>query len=118
MDHVVIGPEYRGAVGLLDTGDRHERRKRRTRHLIFEAAVRLFVEKGYEETTMEEIAEAADVARATVFNHVPRKHRLVAYWAGLRVAPLVRLWQSKEFRERGTREQILGFMAELAEMNE
>lgn len=33
----------------------------------------LFVEKGFDSTTMEDIAELADVARATVFNHFPRK---------------------------------------------
>jgi AcrR family transcriptional regulator len=44
----------------------------------------LFVEKTYEGTTMEDIADRADVARATVFNHFPRKAAFLAEWASRR----------------------------------
>ena len=42
--------------------DRQERRKRRTRQAIQKAALELFAERGYTETTINDIAERAEVA--------------------------------------------------------
>lgn len=53
-----------------------ERKKLRTRELIFRAAVRLFEERGYDATTIAEIAEAADVATKTFFNYFRSKDDL------------------------------------------
>jgi len=52
---------------------RRERKKRETRRKIFRSAFELFAEKGFEGTTVEEIAERADVAKGTVFNYFPQK---------------------------------------------
>jgi AcrR family transcriptional regulator len=54
-----------------------ERKKRATRAAIQRAALALFVEKGYDETTTEEIARAADVSPSTLFNYFPTKEDLV-----------------------------------------
>ena len=43
------------------------------RQNISNAATRLFLERGFEQVTVDEIAAAADVGRMTVFNHFPRK---------------------------------------------
>ena len=40
---------------------------------ISNAATRLFLQRGFEQVTVDEIAAAADVGRMTVFNHFPRK---------------------------------------------
>jgi len=54
-----------------------ERKKQRTRQLIRDTAVRLFMERGFEQVTVAEIAREADVSEATVFNHFPTKEDLV-----------------------------------------
>lgn len=53
--------------------DRRTRKRLATRQAISDAATRLFFRRGFDRVTVDEIAEAADVGRMTVFNHFPRK---------------------------------------------
>jgi AcrR family transcriptional regulator len=55
-----------------------ERKKRATRTAIQRAALALFVNNGYDETTTEEIARAAEVSPSTLFNYFPTKESLLA----------------------------------------
>ncbi|MFD2091114.1 TetR/AcrR family transcriptional regulator [Blastococcus deserti] len=54
-----------------------ERKKAETRRRIQEAALRLILDKGYDATTVEEIAAAADVSHMTFFRHFPTKEAVV-----------------------------------------
>jgi AcrR family transcriptional regulator len=54
-----------------------ERRREQTRAAIADAAVGLFIERGFADTTMEDVAEAAGVSRRTVYRHFPTKDDLV-----------------------------------------
>jgi AcrR family transcriptional regulator len=56
---------------------RQARRKLRTRQAIQAAALELFAERGYRETTISDIAERADVAPRTVTLHFPAKDELL-----------------------------------------
>jgi AcrR family transcriptional regulator len=53
--------------------DRRTRKRLATRQAISDAATRLFMARGFDRVTIDEIADAADVGRMTVFNHFPRK---------------------------------------------
>jgi AcrR family transcriptional regulator len=53
-----------------------ERKKHATRQAISNIATGLFLERGFDEVTVAEIAEAANVAKMTVFNYFPRKEDL------------------------------------------
>jgi AcrR family transcriptional regulator len=59
---------------------RRERKKLETRDRIVDCAVALFASRGYDATTMDDIGECADVARATVFNYFARKDDIVSEW--------------------------------------
>ena len=54
-----------------------ERRHRQTRTAIADAAVTLFLERGFTETTMEDVAAVAGVSRRTAYRHFPSKDDLV-----------------------------------------
>jgi AcrR family transcriptional regulator len=54
-----------------------ERKKRQTRRAIAEAAKRLFLERGFDQVRVAEVARVADVSEQTVFNYFPSKEDLV-----------------------------------------
>jgi AcrR family transcriptional regulator len=54
-----------------------ERKKQRTRERIVEAAFELFDERGFDGTTIADIAEAADIAPRTFFSYFPSKDDVV-----------------------------------------
>ena len=65
-EHAAILCQDEAAVTLGPALTRRERKKLETRKALEQAALRLFGEKGYDQTTVEDIAEAADVARRAV----------------------------------------------------
>jgi AcrR family transcriptional regulator len=54
-----------------------ERKKQQTRRAIADAAKRLFLERGFDQVSVAEVARAADVSQQTVFNYFPTKEDLV-----------------------------------------
>ncbi|NDZ80683.1 TetR family transcriptional regulator [Streptomyces sp. SID10853] len=56
---------------------RRERKKAATRQAVADAALRLFLERGYDDVGIREIADAADVSTTTLFKHFPVKEALV-----------------------------------------
>ena len=56
---------------------RRARKKQATRRALSEAAMRLFLERGFDDVTVREIADAADVSTTTLMKHFPKKEALV-----------------------------------------
>src|SRR3984893_10804200 len=68
--------------------DRRQRRSAETREGLFRAALRLFAEKGFAETTVEDITNAADVGKGTFFNYFPSKDHLLIGFSDMQLSKL------------------------------
>jgi AcrR family transcriptional regulator len=96
---------------------RRERKKLDTRRRIFRAAFDLFSEKGFDATTVEEIAEHADVGKGTVFNYFPHKTAFLvaAYreWVGVMQEDLgpVASWEGSAREQLG---RVVDLLTDLA----
>ncbi len=63
----------------MSTAGLRERKKLKTKATIHRAALRLFKKNGYDETTVEDIAAAAEISESTFFNYFPTKEDVVIY---------------------------------------
>lgn len=68
-----------GSNGSDGTGGLRERKKQQTRRVVSEAAIALFLERGFDDVPVSEVAAAAEVSTMTVFNHFPTKEDLVLH---------------------------------------
>lgn len=84
-----------------------ERKKQATAERLYRTALHLFSERGYDATTVEEIAQAAEVAKGTFFNYFPTKDAVLSY-AGHRQMRLVHEAMAADpgFEERSVYEQL------------
>lgn len=57
------------------TEGRRERKRRQTRERIEQAAMTLFLQRGFDATTIEDITEAADVSKRSFFDYFPPRKR-------------------------------------------
>ena len=99
--------------GTTEAGRRRESRARETRLRIIEASLRLFLEKGYVNTTVQGIAQAARVAPATIYQAFGTKHAVLAAALDITVAgddmPLAVLdrgWVAEARRETNRGRQL------------
>ena len=65
-------------AGTKNGSQRRERKKKAIRDAIFKTAQKLFIDKGFENTSVEDITEQVDIAQSTFFNYFPRKEDLLA----------------------------------------
>ncbi len=62
---------------MTEPTGRRERKKAQTRHSLAESALELFLERGYDQVGVKEVADAADVSVTTLFKHFSGKEALV-----------------------------------------
>jgi len=97
---------------------RRERKRQEVRDRLCMAALDLFVERGYEAATMDQIGERADVARATVFNYFPQKVAFLEEWGARRRAQVDRMLVEQNAADRSVPERLRLYLRALAALNE
>ncbi|MFY0542533.1 TetR/AcrR family transcriptional regulator [Brevibacillus sp. H7] len=95
---------------------RRERKKRETRQKIFNAAIKLFKEHGFEATTIDMISEEADVARGTIFLHFTSKESILANWGYERLQEIEERREEWDFGE-SCKQRVLRIYKILNEVN-
>lgn len=100
----------RSIAAVQPRSDRRERRRLETRERLYRAALELFGERGFLETTVEDITEAADVGKGTFFNYFPTKEHVLAAYGGERIAAVERALE----KARATSGSVLEVLGELA----
>ena len=88
MTHLSSFPAALPAGGRPGELSRRERRSAELRERMFRAALELFASKGYAETTVEDITEAADVGKGTFFNYFPSKEHILMAFGEMQLAKL------------------------------
>ena len=68
--------------------DRRQRRSALIRERLFRASLDLFAQRGFADTTVEDITNAADVGKGTFFNYFPSKDHLLLAFAEMQLAKL------------------------------
>ena len=74
-----------GPDGRKPTIGRRQRRREETGEKIYQAALRLFAERGYNATTIEAVTEAADVGKGTFFNYFESKDHVLLRFRDKRI---------------------------------
>jgi AcrR family transcriptional regulator len=94
--------------------DRRQRRRIETRERIFRAALQLFAERGYLETTVEDITEAADVGKGTFFNYFPTKEHVLEQYGEERVEAVERALKAARNGKRSVSAVLRDLATDLA----
>jgi AcrR family transcriptional regulator len=95
---------------FTEPANRRLRHRNETRERIFRAALQLFAERGYLETTVEQITEAADVGKGTFFNYFPTKEHVLERYGEERVEAIERSLEAV----RTGNQSVLSALKELA----
>ena len=99
-----------GHPNATRSSGRRERHRAQTRDRLYRAALDLFAQRGFLETTVEDITEAADVGKGTFFNYFRTKEHILAEFGGERVAAVERALE----KARTTDGPVMDVIRELA----
>ncbi|MFZ3330580.1 MAG: TetR family transcriptional regulator [Candidatus Acidiferrales bacterium] len=99
-----------GQPNAIRSSGRRERHRAQIRDRLYRAALELFAQRGFLETTVEDITEAADVGKGTFFNYFPTKEHILAEFGGERVAAVERALE----KARTTDGPVMDVIRELA----
>src|SRR5205809_2765216 len=102
-----VGARSRSPKRFPDS--RRLRRSAELRDRLFRAALNLFAKKGFAETTVEDITEAADVGKGTFFNYFPSKEHILLAFGEMQLGKL----EAAVAEVRRTNEPIPQFLREV-----
>lgn len=108
----LTNPEYAASPDLSES--LRDRKKRRTHNRILAEAARLFGEQGYDATTMDAIADAADISRPTLFNYFEGKAGILAALVARMDQACVHYVEHALVAFAGTPARLVHFMTESA----
>jgi len=95
-----------------------DKKKIETKNNIFEVSGRLFKEKGYENTTVDEITREAGIGKGTFFNYFPTKEGLLKDFIKQKEDLAFELVKDQLTRNISTKEKIKNILVLLAKSNE
>ena len=104
-----------GAARKTGAASRRVRRSAELRERLFRAALALFGKKGFAQTTVEDITEAADVGKGTFFNYFPTKEHILMAFGEMQLGKLeaiVRDAQQSDLPMRGVLRMLVLRMTE------
>lgn len=101
--------QRRKTVAPAASSGRRQRRSAEIRERLFHAALALFGKKGFAETTVEDITEAADVGKGTFFNYFPSKDHILLAFGEMQFGKL----EAAVSEARRTNEPLPKFLREL-----
>src|SRR6202158_842124 len=70
------------------SSDRRSRRSAELRERLFRSALDLFAKKGFAETAVEDIPNAADLGKGTFFNYFPSKDHILVAFSEMQISKL------------------------------
>ncbi len=106
--------EKTGPSITAEPRSRRERKKERTRQEIYRAAMALFVARGFDVITIEDICHAADVAKGTFFLHFPTKDALLLEYGEQVCGELAEILHDHRGGAISALRKMLGLLAERA----
>ncbi len=94
---------------------RRERRSADIRERLFRSALKLFAQKGFAETTVEDITEAADVGKGTFFNYFPSKDHILLAFSDMQLGKLEQSVQELRDSGQSLKEFMRGLVVRMTE---
>lgn len=86
-----------------------EIKKQQTRQAILTAAVTLFSEKGFDATSIEDIASAAGIGKATIYGYFATKDQIFIHYCDEKLIQAFEQLKQDDFRSLPLLEQLVGF---------
>lgn len=100
--------------GQADAPGRRGRKAKETRLRLFRAALQLFADRGFQNVTVEDITEAADVGKGTFFNYFETKEHVLGVMTELQLAHVAEAVHAAQSGKRSIRTVLHHLYLQLA----
>jgi AcrR family transcriptional regulator len=113
----VIAQALDSSLPEMEYTDRRTRNRSRTTEAILRSAWHLFLTVGYEQTTVQDITEAADIGKGTFFSHFAKKSDVALYLCNHRREVVLDLYRRGAFGDGSASSRIERMMVTFARLN-